>query len=333
MQAAQAAGQPMFTQFTTLDGTEVPTVFTADKSSRTGYVPMAAPQPVFQSAKTAVFARVFGDVLYREGANNIPTLGAVANAAGLPVAGQNETRTRSFGFQAGIDRTISGLTSSDDGLLIGVLGGYLQSKLNVKNAPTTVDTSGGSVGVFGSYLRGPFFVDLSLRADLLSLDYNDGMTAATIGARNYNAVFSMGYKIGTTYYVEPVTGFEYTRSTFERPIAGPGYVVNLNDGENLRARVGARFGTVFVMNNLRIEPSVLVNLWGTIRNTNSTFFTSAATGDLILPDRKDRPYVEISPSVNFIALQTGVSAFARAEIRTGENLTSYGGRLGVRYQW
>ena len=176
------------------------------------------------------------------------------------------------------------------------------------------------------------FSPTSCCADLLSLDFNDGATAARVGAQNYNVVFNMGFKIGTTYYVEPVTGVEFTRSNFGRPILGPGYQVDLNDGENLRARVGARFGTVFTLRDVRFEPSVLVNLYGTFYNSNSTLFTSNATGTLFLPDRKDDLFVEISPSINFLT-QGGWSGFTRAEFRVGENLHSYGGRIGIRYSF
>lgn len=339
IQAAQEAGLPAFTQFAPL-GSEVPTVFTADLSARSGYVPMAAPQPMRQTIKPSLWVRTFGEVMYRDGPGNIP--GFVGPALGLGggigaggFLAEQERRLSTFGFQGGMDLTLSGITSNKDGLVIGALGGYLQSHLTLSNSATTVDLRGPVAGVFGSYLNGPYFADLMFRGDILRMDYNDTFTAQSIDVRNYNVVFNTGFKInlgGSNAYIEPVTGFEYVHTTYSGPILGPGYFFQLQDGDTFRARVGARFGTSFTINNVRIEPSVLVNGWNAVKQDNNTLFTSAATGSLFLQDTRDRLYAEVSPSINFLA-QGGWSGFTRAEFRFGEHFTSYGGRVGIRYTW
>lgn len=339
IQAAQAAGLPAFTQFAPL-GTEVPTVFTADRSARTGYVPMAAPQPMRQTIKPSLWIRTFGEVMYRDGPGNIP--GFVGPALGLGggigaggFLADQERRLSTFGFQGGVDLTLSGIASNKDGVVIGALGGYLQSHLTMRNSATAIDLRGPVAGVFGSYLNGPYFADLMFRGDILRMDYNDTFTAQSIDVRNYNVIFNTGFKVnlgGSNAYIEPVTGFEYTRTTYSGPILGPGYFFQLQDGDTFRARVGARFGTSFTMNNVRIEPSVLVNGWNAVKQDNNTLFTSAATGSLFLSDRRDNLYAEVSPSINFMT-QAGWSGFTRAEFRFGDHFTSYGGRIGIRYTW
>lgn len=323
-------------QFAALDP-RLPTTFAAAMGSS---VPMAAPQPVGSIFKMGVFTRVFGEVGYRDGPGTLPALAALAPAVDptlLPgnLFGDQRRRQSTFGVQLGLEAGVRRITSGDDGLIVGALGGYLQSHVTLRGLPTVIDLHGPTAGVFGTYFRGPFFTDLLFRADLLRMDYNDSFTAQGIEARNYNVVFNTGVKLNlgnSGFYVEPATGFEYIRTTFGAPIIGPDYFFSLRDGDTIKARVGARFGTTFTLNDVRIEPSVLVNGWDTVRQDNSTLFTSQILGSTLLQDRRDGLYAEVSPSVNFVT-GDGWSGYTKAEFRLGDNLHSYGGGIGIRYTW
>ncbi|WP_187144441.1 autotransporter domain-containing protein [Microvirga massiliensis] len=319
------AGVPIFAG---LSSSVPDAAFTALVSKDKGVVHTAPPAPpMTPSLRPAVWARAFGDVLEQDGNVN-GTFGGRAFSFGT------DFRQSTFGFQVGLDGVYSGLTSPDDGFIVGALAGYLGSTVDFKNSPTSADIDGPTIGVYGSYLRGPLFVDLMLKADFLNVDFEPLVARQSIDARNYGVVFSTGYKFQVTdaFYVEPVIGADYVHTDFDRAFPIGGIAVGLDDADAFLGRVGARVGTVFTTGDLRIEPSLLVNLWHNFSDDAAATFTS---GPIALPLANDsaKTYVELSPSVNAFNLRSGVSGFVRAELRLGDDLVGGGVKAGLRYQW
>ena len=289
--------------------------------------PVPAPGPAPSNVRPSVFARAFGDIADQDGTGR-------TTAFGRNFGFRTDYRQETYGFQGGADVTITGLTSSQDGIILGAQGGYIDSNIDFKDSPTVTDVSGGTFGVFGSYFNGGFFADVLFKGELLDVDVNARQLQRSVDATNLGVVGSIGYKfdVAGETYIEPVVGFDYTRTDFERAFDAGGVLAGLQDSDVTRGRVGVRVGTAFTSGDMRIEPSLLTNVYHNFSDENSAVFTSGTTG-LTLSDSLTRTYVEFQPTISVINLRTNLSGFVRAEARVGDDLLAGGGRVGIRYSF
>jgi outer membrane autotransporter protein len=285
----------------------------------------AAPASV-GGPKPAVWIRGFGDYEQRNG------------QASFSFAGTNFTSNLGYrqgtgGVMGGIDTVWSGLTTGTDGLVLGLLGGYIYSRVELRDSPTTQVFSGPSVGAYGTYLTGNWFFDLLAKVDLLSLDIGIPGISQAANPINYNLATNIGYRfdLPNRYYIEPTAGLEYVRTNFDHATALTATTVALNDGYALRARAGARVGTEWVTGNVRVEPSLLGLAYEIAEATNSALLINGTS--ISNPSDVGRVRGELQGLVNVFDLQTGLAGFARVDTRFGEGLWSVGGKAGMRYQW
>jgi outer membrane autotransporter protein len=124
----------------------------------------------------------------------------------------------------GIDAVWSGLATTSDGLVLGLLGGYTSSTVELRNSPTTQVFS-------GPYLTGNWFFDSLFKVDLLSLDINILGMSQSANPINYNLATNIGYRFDLPYhyYIEPTAGSEYLRTNFDHATALTATTVALNE--------------------------------------------------------------------------------------------------------
>jgi outer membrane autotransporter protein len=285
-----------------------------------------APEAVGRTIRPAVWIRAYGDWEDRDA------------QAGFSFAGQTfapdlSYRQKIAGVMGGTDMVVSRLTSAHDALIVGMLGGSINSRTDLKSSPTRQDISGGTVGVYGTYLNGAWFADLILKTDFLSLDINNPAFTQSADLTNYDVITKFGYKfdLPNQFYIEPVAGLEYVRTQFDDLTFLTPTTVPLNNGDALRARIGARIGTEWVTNNIRVEPSLTAYAYSDVHVSGAALFING--GGIVLPTNEGKVRGELQASVNFFNLQTGLSGFVRADTRFGDDLIAAGGRAGLRYQW
>ena len=170
------------------------------------------------------------------------------------------------------------------------------------------------------------------KTDLLNVSINGGGINQKADLINYDVSANIGYKfdLPNKYYIEPTAGIEYVRSDFSGTTAFSPTTIALNDGDATRGRIGARVGTEFLVNGVRIEPSLLGYVYSIFSQTGNALVFSS-TG-ITLPSDVGKVRGEIQAAVNFFNLTNGVSGFVRADTRFGDNLTAGGVRVGLRYQ-
>jgi len=277
--------------------------------------------------KPAMWVRGFGDFEDRTGQANF-VFGGQNFGADLGY------RQRSGGIMAGSDVVISRLTSAQDGLILGLLTGYLTSHVSLRSTPTTADFDGLTVGGYGTYFNGPFFTDLMVKFDGLSLGIHGPGVLQTADVKNTSLIANAGYKIDLPgkFYIEPTAGVDFVHTSFDhRSIAAAPQNVALANGEATRVRAGARIGTDWITNNIRIEPSLTGFAYEIVNASNAALFVNGA--GLTLPSDQGKLRGELQAAVNFLNVQTGWSGFIRADTRFGDQLFAAGGRGGIRYQW
>ncbi|ACL56330.1 autotransporter outer membrane beta-barrel domain-containing protein [Methylobacterium nodulans] len=288
---------------------------------------LAEPAPQ-TTTRPAVWARAYGDFESRSGFSS------------FSFAGQNFVRDLGYsqtsgGFLAGSDVVISGLTKPDDGLILGVMGGYTLAGVDLNRNAGRQDYEGGTVGVYGTYLNGPWFWDAQFKVDLLGLDITAPGLRQRTGLQNYYVSTNVGYRIPLEHniYVEPTAGLEYVSTVFDRTPALGANLVPLRDGDALRGRIGARVGTEFVQDDIRIEPSITGYVYSVLTESGTLgAFTGGITSVTGLRE-EGKVRGEVQASINFFNLKTGLSGFIRGDYRVGGDLVAGGGRAGIRYQF
>lgn len=327
--------------------------------------------PPMLAPRFGAWAHAFGDYERRE-AHGVATIncctGPVAGGIPIPLALRVESRTTSGGFVGGVDVTTRGLLGAGDGLVAGVLTGYLSSDLNLRTRSISGDPanvgngfgrlkaqlSGPSAGAFLTYFNGPFSTDVTLKADFLDLDetFDDQLafTANLVGGvplppavvafagrgstrlTNTTFVGNVNYRVPLSewLWIEPTAGLQYTWIDYATSAAQLG----LDDGHVLRIQGGARFGSTVVLGErLRMTTTVTTLAYSNVEISGG-FIQGAGFGTNDLLTRADEGKLrgQAIVALNF-DLGNGVTSFVQGDIRGGENFFGAGARTGLRVQW
>ena len=97
------------------------------------------------------------------------------------------------GAQGGIDGVTAGPFGGDL-VIAGLLGGYVHSGLTLDHTPDQATYEGGTVGGYLTYLNAGFHADLLLKADLLTMTYEQGALSDDVAARSLGGSVEVGYK-------------------------------------------------------------------------------------------------------------------------------------------
>lgn len=283
--------------------------------------------PVDNTVRVATWARATGDIERRTGSTSYSLGGSLFSR---DLGYTQETGA----LLGGTDVVISGLTKKDDGLVLGLLGGYTLATVNLNANAGRQDYEGGTVGAYGTYIDGPAFIDALFKVDLLGLNIIAPGVRQNTSLQNYSFASNVGYRFpfenGT--YIEPTAGIDYVDTQFNRRASLTSSTIALRDGDAFRGRIGTRIGSEFLVDDVRFEPTLTTYLYSVLYQSGpSTGFNGVTSVTGIRDEGKVRG--EVQAALNFFNLKTGVSGFVRADFRVGGDLLGGGGRVGVRYAW
>ena len=334
--------------------------------------PVLAPAPIYQS-RFGAWAQGFGSTEDRSaiGQTSINCCtGPTSAVGGIPIGLEvsEKSHADTYGFLGGIDYTARSLGRADDGLILGLLVGYLETDCRLKTATTaslvpnvengsgTVNAtlSGASTGIYATYFSGPFTADLAFKADIF--DLNESFTDQLAFTQNKNATglvttgvqpfsgsgsggltnlstFSnLSYRLGTLgpMWIEPVVGFQYTASLYDNRAKRE---LGLDDGDLLMVQGGARVGTDTILANQRKLSTSLTGLAYSDVSVSGGFIEGGFFGTNLLA-KSDEGEVRGRGvlAVNY-DLGTGVSLYAQGDVYGGDRLFGAGGKGGLRVQW
>ena len=147
-----------------------------------------SPPPVIydQSFRIGSWAQGFGSYDHRTGNQNSLIDCCTAqpsNTNVTPLVLDVSSTTSSGGFVGGIDATKLGLSSAQDGVIVGLLGGYTWTRISVGttvlsavpsrtasgSSSSAAHVDGPSVGAYASYFNGPVSNYFLIKNDFLSL--------------------------------------------------------------------------------------------------------------------------------------------------------------------
>ncbi|MFG1328644.1 hypothetical protein [Xanthobacter autotrophicus] len=247
-----------------------------------------------------------------------------------------------YGFMAGADFGKEGVFGPNDAVVFGVLGGYLTSDLSFSGSPSTADYSGGTVGVYATYINNNWYLDALFKADFLSMDYQAptlvgaGYFGQSPDAKNYGFVIDTGYRFykwGATGFVDGLATLSYVNTNISDLTIASGTLVDFGNNDSLRGSVGLRVGAnAYDAATYRVEASLTGRLWYEFLGDNAvTIYNPGLPFTTV--DTFDGLFGEVGVGLNFFAKDSGWNGFTNADIKFGDSYVAGSAKGGVRYQW
>ena len=339
-------------------------------ASRPVAMPVKAPPAIAidPGYRFGVWAHGFGDYERRTASTSTVLAGAgfiapPAVAIGTviqPMAIDLTQTATTWGVIGGGDVTFRSLFAGNDGLIVGLLAGYVSTDISLSGAtrptapltspPVGTGTSSGkirvtgpSVGGYYTYFNGPFSTDTTLKADFLSISesftevlafnaaFGSGVITGAGSANVTNFVAASNYQyrfpLSASVWVEPTFGYRYTNSHYDAGAAALG----LEDGYDWRVQGGARVGFESFWNTVHVTTTITGLAYSDVKIVGGPITSGAggAFAGTVLPSDQGKVRGEGIFLANF-DYGRGFSTFAQAEVRGGSGLIGGGGRIGAR---
>ncbi|MEN6542638.1 hypothetical protein [Parvibaculum sp.] len=264
-------------------------------------------------------------------------LSQTVSAGGTSITNNVDYDQDTYGFVAGVDTGSSNVLGQGDTLLGGVSAGYVTSDQNFKTSPTTAEYKGAVLGVYGTYLKGGFFIDAMAKANLLTMDYKApslGGATASPDVKSYGVEVDAGqrFPLSDSAFIEPLASLTYAKTQIDTfSVANSQF--DFQDATSFRGSLGLRGGaTAYQSSETKVDLSLTGRLWNEFEGDNKMVIRSGGP-DLTMTDKFDGTFGEVVGSVNIFGLGDGLSGFVNGGAKFKSNYTSGELTAGIRYEW
>ena len=251
-------------------------------------------------------------------------------------------RQNTYAVMGGFDAGRQALLLPSDTVVVGVMGGYLDSSVNFKTSPTSFNYTGGTVGVSGTYLNRGWFADALMKADFLRLGLNFptlagfGFDGTTVDATNVGGLVNAGYRFNfRAAYLEPIGTLGYVQTHIDgfNALGGNGTNVSFNNGESFRGAIGARVGTMMWSGPVyKVDAAITGKVWDEFASrTGVVLNTTGST--LTLDDPRGRTFGEVAGLIDIGNIASNWSGFVDTSVKFNNEFTTITAKGGVRKQW
>jgi outer membrane autotransporter protein len=299
-----------------------------------GALPVKAPPaaPAAPTAQPGVWMKAVGSWTNRSDTQSFAIAGTT-----LPV--DLGYKQNVYGAIGGVDFGREAVLTRSDAVVLGLMGGYVNSGLDFGTSPTTFRFSGGTARASATYLNNGFFVDTLAKVDVLRLDIaglptGAGTPGATADALTFGAIGNVGYHVDwQRLFVEPLATLAYTHTRINDiglPVAG--VTVNFADAETVRGALGAPFGARIAQTaGWGLDASVVARVWDQFRGSNGANIANAGL-PLLLTDNFTGTFGEVTGHLDLLRRGTGFSAFVAGGAKFNRDFTTTNAKGGIRYQ-
>jgi outer membrane autotransporter protein len=286
--------------------------------------PRGQPEPVYGGGP-GFWVKGFGDWSSSDG-------NATFTAFGTSLSYDVSYDQATYGVQAGVDWSSNRVGYST--IIVGLMGGYVGSKVEFNGSSTSATFAGGTVGGYATYLNRGFFVDTLLMANFLNLDYRSQFAAFNeASVMSFGGHIDAGYRFNMApgWFVEPLGTLEFVHSDFD-DLSVPGASVSLG-GSTWRGRLGARFGTAWMSGGYRLEPSFTASVWHKFSGEQSASLTSGGYTVTVFDPNQHDTYGEVGAAINIFEVAGSWSGFLKGDFRFADGYHGGSAKGGVRFHW
>ncbi|MGK2922038.1 MAG: autotransporter outer membrane beta-barrel domain-containing protein [Methyloceanibacter sp.] len=238
--------------------------------------------------------------------------------------------------QSGIDFGKRDLFVDGDVLVLGVLGGAVESTLDYESLVRRFQVSSLEAGAYATYLRGGLFVDTLFKTLFSTIDTDDvrgfpnELDSTTYGFRT-----DTGYRFGGMRpgpFIEPLATIAASWTHID-DFSLDGNAIDFDDDEDVRGRLGMRLGTsTEVWEGTTMEPFAVGSVWGSFSGDHNATLTSTGR-DFQLVDETDDVWGEVSAGVNFFNPGAQTAVFAKVDYVFADEAQGTTVKGGMRYNW
>jgi hypothetical protein len=236
-----------------------------------------------------------------------------------------------YGAQIGLD--LAGKTTDKGGMLFGVTGSYISSKLNGHASTDRTQFDSLELGGYASFLSGPLFANLLgqyghdwIRTNSIAVGYSDKLKGDSYGGE-----LQVGARLGKdSLYVEPSASIAYVRSDIGN-LEALGQTIDFDKRDGLRGKLGGRIGSAIKMTGggtatLYLQASYVHDFKGKngldlLSGGSSRSVSGVQPGD----------YSQGALGVNILSAGRA-SGFIEGDADVGGGVKGGGGRVGISFK-
>jgi hypothetical protein len=275
----------------------------------------------------AVWMKMVGDVTERTGEQSF-------TSSGTTFTYDTSYDQRTVALIAGAD--LLGGGEGDRAWLLGVNVGYIDSDVDFNGSRTLVSMEGYTVGVYGSLINGPWYLDGTVTGNFLELE--DSVPSVAGGTAVSGNVSSVGVQLETGWrmalgeqtYLEPMASLAYVSTSFD-DLDFPGGSVVQDDVTSLRGSVGLRLASTVTYPTFRLQPSIYVRAWNEFSGDTATTFNNPGL-TVSVDDSFSGAFADVGGQLSVYS-SGGLSAFVNAGYKWNGDYNATTVNLGFRYQF
>jgi outer membrane autotransporter protein len=223
--------------------------------------------------------------------------------------------------------------------VVGGQIGYVDSDVNFDASSTLTSFEGMTLGVYGSYVAGPLFVDAIVNANMLDYDLQVA-TLAPAGSNIFTgSVDSLGVQVeggwtiplGANGFFEPIGSLSYLSTSIDA-VDVPGATIDWDDQTSLRLSLGGRIGLTADHGTFSSKWALVARYWNEFEGENDVTLNSAGP-PLTLGDDFSGSFGEIGGTVNVFGADDRFSAFLNLGVKFKDDYQATDASLGLRWRW
>lgn len=191
-------------------------------------------------------------------------------------------------FDTGLNQNTYNITAGvefrpqggDSETRLGLFGGYLQSNVTFDSYGATSKSSGGLVGGYAALIKGPWYLDAEVKADILSVAYNSPSVSASTNALSIGVLANTGYRMDNgKSFLEPIASFGFVNTSLGDTTGG-GATIDYSNGQSIKVGLGARVGTTFgAAGGNQTEIDLLGKVWDEFGGPNTVTVSDGVNTD------------------------------------------------------
>jgi hypothetical protein len=269
------------------------------------------------------------------GRRNVEVVGVTPGGSAASVLGLGYDQDV-YGLVGGFEIGNSGLSAPGDAWNAGVMAGYVGSQVDFDAEAAKARFSGALVGIYGSYVRGGWFVSAEAKAALLELRHTTpgaGGFSIDPNAHAWGGRIYVGERkpFGHGLYFQPTAAVALVSGVIDDSQAY-GVGVHFGANDSLRVGGGLEVGGQSASGRNILDWSLGGKLWDETLANNHVAIAAGGT-PLELVDRFGGPFGEVAANLRIHAPDDRWAGFVSAGGEFKDGYAAGRFSVGVKIQW